>query len=322
MRVIGTLLLAVLIGAVFLVGLYFLSPEYFVKIVVAGERASAGLERHETDVDGFHIAYLDSKGTGEPLLLVHGFASDKDSWNRVARTLSKHFRIIAVDMPGFGESSAKPGATYTIPEQTERLHAFVGSIGLTRVHIGGFSMGGFIAADYAIRYPNEVGSVWLIDSAGVWTAPQSELQKRLETNQGNPLLMSSVDDFREMAKFMMSKPPYFPDRALAVLAQREIDAQALRVQQFKDVNSSPKLEGRIDGLPIPLHIVWGKKDRALDVGAVDILKKLVPGATATVMPGIGHVPILEDPDGTAADYLRFRQGVEATMPVTRTDPPA
>lgn len=320
MHIIRSLLIALGLAILFLVGLYFLAPAKLVSLALTGERSAAGLKEKTAKIEGFDIVYLDSGGTGEPLVLIHGFASDKDSWNRVARTLSKHFRIIAPDMPGFGESSGPIGAHYTIEEQSARLHEFIAKLGLTHVHIGGLSMGGFIAARYAITYPNEVGSLWLIDNAGVYTAPPSELRANIASGKGNALIVKSTDDFRAMMNLVMNKPPFIPDAALDVLAQREIAAQDLRQKEFADINQSAGLEETIGGLPIPVHILWGKKDRALSVESVDILRKLLPNATATILPHIGHVPILEDPEATSADYLKFREGVTAASPVAHGAP--
>lgn len=302
------MLFAVVFALLATAGLYLLAPERFVQLAVTAERRMAGIEHRQTDIPGFHLHYLDSAGPGQTLLLVHGFGGDKDNWTRVARHLSPHYRVIAPDLPGFGESDSPVDARYGIAEQVERLHAFVRALGLTRLHLGGNSMGGNIAAVYAARYPNEVGSLWLIASSGLSTAPPSELRKAIAETGRNPLIPATPAEFRAMLGFVMSRRPFVPEPVLAVLAARAVKAHDLRQQQFKDlVDEASALEPLIGGLPVPVHILWGEQDRVLHVGGADVLVALLPQASKTVMPGIGHLPMIEAPEAAALDYMGFRQ---------------
>ena len=88
--------------------------------------------------------------------LLHGFGASADSWNRFAKPLTKRYRVIAPDQPGWGASTRIETASYGYPAQIERLHQFLSALGLKRVHLVGHSMGGFIASAYAARYPDEV----------------------------------------------------------------------------------------------------------------------------------------------------------------------
>lgn len=309
MRVILVLLLALIVGAGGMGALYVLDPPRFLDVAVSTERWLSGMKREEVKVAGTRIAYLDNHRIGETLVLVHGFGGDKDNWVRVARALRSSYRVIALDLPGYGESDARPDAGYGIDPQVERLHAFITALGLTRAHLGGHSMGGHIVAAYAARYPNQVGSLWLVANAGVRSAPLSELRGQIASGQRNTLVPTTPGEFRELIAMSMAKPPPLPDRVVEVLATRAIRHSALRERQFAQLNdaAAPALEGVIDGLPIPTHILWGDQDRLLHVGAVEVLKRLLPQASSTVMPGIGHVPPLEAPKETAEDYLRFRR---------------
>jgi pimeloyl-ACP methyl ester carboxylesterase len=314
MKLIKILLLAAVLAVLAGGALYVIAPAKFADLAVAAERRIAGLERKQVEVDGLQIVYLDSGGTGEPLLLVHGFGGDKDNWTRLTRDLRSRYRIIAPDLPGYGESSSPMMLGYGIEDQVGRLHAFVKAIGLSRVHIGGCSMGGHIAARYTSLHPNEVGSLWLIANAGVSSAPPSELQESLKGGR-NPLIARTPEEFRGIVSFVMSKPPVIPDAVIEVLAERAVASYELRVKQFQDLVGVPsQLEEQIAGLPTPTHILWGDQDRALNVGAVPILQKLLPNSSATVLPGIGHLPMMEVPKQAAQDYLAFRDRVSAAAP--------
>lgn len=308
MRGLALLLLAVALAGAIALGAYFVAPAQFLRAAVAMERWSAGLQRAETEIAGLRIAYLDNGGAGAPLVLVHGFGGDKDNWVRVARALRKPMRVIAVDLPGYGESASPADGDYTIAAQVEHLHAFIAKLGLTRVNLGGHSMGGNIAATFAAKYPNQVTSLWLVAPSGVATAPRSELRQRIEDGGGNALIPRSAAEYRDMMGWVMAQPPPLPERLVDVMGARAVAASELRTRQFQQlVQESNELEGRVTGLPIPTHIVWGDLDRSLHVGGAEVLAALIPGATRTILPGIGHVPQLEAPEETARDFLASRE---------------
>ena len=276
----------------------------------AMERSRAGLERKEIALpDGSRIAYLEG-GTGAPLVLVHGFGADKDNFTRVARYLTPHYRVIVPDLVGFGESSHRTDVDYRYAAQAERVRAFVQALGLARIDLGGNSMGGGIAMSYAAQHPQEVASLWLIDCAGIAAAPPSELAKIIASNGTNPLMITRESDFPAFLKFVMSDPPYIPGSVMDVLARERIANQALEAQVFRQI-ATDSVDGAVKGLATPALITWGAEDRALSVGTVPVLKTLLPNAQAVVMPRVGHAPMIERPQQSAEDYVRFREQLAA-----------
>lgn len=308
MRVIKVLLLAALLAVLGVGVLYVVSPPRFAQLAVAAERWGSGLRHEQVDIPGFRVHYLDSGGTGAPLLLVHGFGGDKDNWTRVARHLRPHYRVIAVDLPGFGDSDAPMDAHYRVADQIERLHAFIQALGLSRVHLGGNSMGGNIVGTYAAKYPNEVGSLWLISPSGVSQAPPSELRKFIADTGTNPLAPGTAEDYRRMLGWVMARPPYIPAALVEVLAARAVAARPLRDRQFADlVDEANAMDRLVSSLPIPTHVVWGEQDRVLHADGVGALLANLPLSSRTLLPGIGHLPMLEAPQQVAEDYLAFRK---------------
>lgn len=309
-----TLLLILLTLIAVLMLVYWLAPERLVHLAVQAERSRASLRRHERRVGDFNWAYLDSGGSGEPLVLVHGFGADKDNWNRLARQLRGRFRIIAPDLPGYGESDAPLGARYRVQDEVERLHAFLAALGVTRAHLAGNSMGGYIAALYAATYPTNTASLWLINNAGAFSATPSELLKTLESGSENPLIPATLEQFRSLLRMVMSKPPYFPGAVLDVLGRRALVARELRLKQFVDIiEHSPHLEDVLVGLQTPTHILWGDEDRLIHVDCVAVQCRLLPQASHTILRGIGHVPMLEAPVETALDYLAFHARFQVSV---------
>ncbi|MBI5064108.1 MAG: alpha/beta hydrolase [Desulfatitalea sp.] len=305
MRIVKTVLFLILAGfSVGIAGLYLL-PEKVTAAAVGFERWFAGLERKQIDLpDGSHYVYLEG-GKGEALMLLHGFGANKDNFIRVSRFLTPHYRVIVPDHIGFGESGRPAEADYRTAAQVQRLRALARALGIDRPHLGGSSMGGHIAMIYAALYPDEVKSLWLLDPGGIWSAPPSELRKIIAETKENPLLAKDEDAFARTFDFVMSDPPFIPRPILNVMAQERIRNHQLEQRIFWEL-SADSAEKYVSGLKTPALIVWGDQDRAIHVATAEILHGMLPNSQVIIMPGIGHLPMLEQPRRSAEDYLKFR----------------
>jgi pimeloyl-ACP methyl ester carboxylesterase len=272
-------------------------------------RWEAGLATRDVRAAGHRIAYLEG-GSGEPLVLLHGFGADKDSWPPLARLLARRFHLYAPDLPGFGESTRDPAVSYGFAEQAERVEAFARAVGLDApFHLAGHSMGGGIAGIYTARYPNRVKTLWLIAPAGVSTAAPSELVKRVIAGE-NPLIVTTAEDFDALMALLFVEPPWIPPLVGPVLARsraahRDFDRKVFGDLRFRAV----ALEAELRGSTVPTFILWGDRDRVLDVSGAAILGDVMLGATVSILPGAGHVPMIEAPRAAAERYLAFQQGV-------------
>ena len=149
------LLIATLILLLVPVVIYFGFPEVLYNYSITSVRKAAGLSKKVIKVDQYSIHYLEG-GQGETILLLHGFSANKDNWSRLAEALTEKYRVVAVDLPGFGESSKIKTDSYHIARQTKRVNRIVETLGLKKFHIGGNSMGGTISGKYAVDYPDKV----------------------------------------------------------------------------------------------------------------------------------------------------------------------
>lgn len=308
-RVLKVLLLIILVAVGGVVTYVYAFPEHAAAGAVNAERERSTLVRKQITLpNGLQYVYLEG-GQGQTLLLLHGFGANKDNFTRVARFLVPYYKVVIPDHIGFGESSHLQDADYAPPAQAERLHAFTQALNLGAVHIGGSSMGGHIAATYAAKYPDEVLSLWLLNAGGAWSAPKSELSTRIEAGEGNPLLAQNEDQFAEIFSFVMAEPPFIPRPILNVFAQDRIKNYELERRIFDDIRGD-SVEERIAGLKTPTLIVFGELDRAIHPGAAEVYHKLLPNSQVIIMPGIGHLPMLENPQQTAHDYLVFNANVK------------
>lgn len=298
-----------------LAGVYLLFPQTAFDLLRGSERSAAGLKQKSIDVNGLRIAYLEG-GKGEVLVLLHGFGANKDNWTRISKYLTPHFRVVAPDLPGFGESTRDPESDYTILAQTERIRSFVRAMGVHAMHLGGSSMGGNIAGAYASRYPQDLKSLLLISPGGVASSEPSEMAYRLKEGNPNPLVAENAEDYERLLDFVFVKKPFIPRALKKVLVREAIEHQPLNRRIFKQLRSSvdmPPLEVMLKGLRVPTLIVWGAEDRVLHVTGAKILESVMANARVSVMDAVGHLPMIEKPEETAALFMAFL-GVQGPAP--------
>lgn len=279
-----------------------LLPGPMARSALALERKRAGLTLRQAS-----LPYLEGGKGGEVLLLVHGFAGDKDNFTRIAAHLVRRYRVIIPDLPGFGDARRDPGERHDMAAQVENLRAFMAELGVQRFHMGGNSMGGFISAEYAARYPQQVRSLWLLDPGGTDESLQVPAFQQYLAGGGMPLLVPEPRAFETLMATCMAKPPYFPYCMKHVLARRAVADYQLHCAIMKELVESPRLQGPIN---TPALIVWGTEDRILSPKAASATKALMPNSRLVLMEGIGHLPMLEATRRTALDFLTFQRELD------------
>ena len=135
--------------------LYFAAPAYLYNKAINGFRKGAGLTIKSVNIPDFKIVYAEG-GTGDTIIMVHGFGGSKDNWLYLAKYFTPHYRVIIPDLPCFGDSSKPQNAKYNNILQAERLNLFAKELKLTKFHLVGNSMGGNIVGNYAADYPEPV----------------------------------------------------------------------------------------------------------------------------------------------------------------------
>lgn len=278
--------------------------------IIQYERNKSDLEiKSLTLASGDKMVYAENGNVaGEPLLLIHGFGGNKDNFTRIARQL-EGYHLIIPDLLGFGASSKPMSTDYRSEAQATRLHELLQAKGLAaNIHVGGNSMGGAISVAYAAKYPKEVKSLWLVDSAGFWSAGIHEALAGA-TLENNPLLINSNEDFYKMYDFVMYKPPYLPKSVKAVFAQERIANKELHAKILEQIVTD-NVEERakvIAQYKIPTLVVWGEKDQIIKPETVKLIKEIIPQSEVIMMPEVGHVPMVEALEKTADDYKAFRE---------------
>lgn len=273
--------------------------------LLAMEQERSGLHAASTAIEGLDMPYLEG-GQGEPLMLIHGFGAEKNNFTRVARFLTPHYRVLIPDLIGFGDSAKPADADYGYAAQVERLRAFAKAMGVTKLNLGGSSMGGGIALHWAAKYPDEVQSLWLLAPAGTRAAMDSELRHHFQKTGEVLLVAKTPEDFERIGAFVMSKPGWVPHSVMRSFGERAAANHELHLKIFGQLSKEPVLEDLGVAFPMPALVVYGTEDRALNPKAGEVLKTMMPKGEVILMPGIGHLPMIEAVEQVAQDYLKFR----------------
>lgn len=288
--------------------LYVVAPATLFRQFQNALRRKGRLTRKTVTVDGVEWPYLEGGPTeGEVLVLIHGFGADKDNWSFAAPHFTQKYRLIAPDLPGFGENDLSADRDYSIKEQTHRLMRFLDALGIEKCHIGGNSMGGFIALQTALDHGHRVTTLTLLNTAGVIGANESELQKMAGDGK-SPLVVRALEDVDRLLAFVAHKPRPIPRQFKKVMYEDSKRREELLDKIFWAI-AADSLENpvndRLHEVGCPTLVIWGKHDRLIDVSAVDVLKARIADCEAVVFDHVAHVPMIEDPTAYAKAHLDF-----------------
>ncbi len=229
----------------------------------------------------------------DTVVMLHGLAANKDHWTRFAQNIPDTLDVIAVDLPGSGDSSKDLAQRYDADTQAKRLHAFFLQQGIKRCHLFGNSMGGLIAAHYAMLYPDDVLSLVLFAPAGI-DAP-------VAIKQPLPSTINTVADFDAMLSGAFVRPPVIPGVLKTYFMEQMREGAAMSQKVRADLEAYPQpLQDRVQTLKPRTLVVWGDSDRIIDPSAAPQWSRRLTSGDVVIMRDTGHAPMLERPQESAA----------------------
>ncbi len=256
-----------------------------------------GTRQELTRAGGVPVPYL-VRGRGEPVVLIHGFGADKETWMLMVRELPRTMRVIVPDLPGYGAAGEVAPERATARAQAAALRGFLDRLGIVRAHLVGNSMGGGIAQRVAADYPDRVASLVLIGSTGP-VREESEFEAALARGE-NLLVPKTVAKAERMLAMAMVRPPPLP-RAL----QRYAAAQRIALaERFAAYFAAWHAAGPADGLPdeaalaqieAPALIIHGAGDRIIAPATGEALAEHLPRSRLELLQQVGHMPQIEAP---------------------------
>ena len=290
------------ISLILLAAIYLWTPD---KPKAELEKTYSSPKNAYVSVLGVNMHYQDTgpSKNATPILFLHGFGSSLQTWDTWAQALSDDYRVISVDLPGFGLTGADPSGTYTDQRSVEVLEAFLKALQIPKVVLVGNSMGGKFAWQFAARYPNQVAKLVLISPDG-YASPGIEYGKKPDV----PAIADLYRYFFSKTFLAMNlEPAYANPKALNdALVNRYYDlmlapgvrgAILARMQQTVLQDPVPSLAS----IQVPTLLIWGEKDAFIPISNSNDYLKVMPNAKRVSLPNIGHLPQEEQPSiGLAA----------------------
>jgi pimeloyl-ACP methyl ester carboxylesterase len=266
----------------------------------------AGVTPAFLDVDGRRIRYV-RRGSGPPLVLVHGFSSSIYTWAEALPLLARQHDVIAVDLPGFGGSDIPP--RFDSRASAEFLSRVMDGLAIRRASLAGNSLGGALSAVTAGRHPERVDRLILLDSAAYNFSPEDRPPLLRLAGRLPGWLMDSFPQRRLMRLGL--KQVYFDDSKvtpekveeyLAPMARPGAQAAARRLLSEGDGFGLP---GVLKTVRAPTLVIWGAEDAWIPVSDADRFVQDIPGARKVILERCGHVPQEERPQEVAQVMLSF-----------------
>ncbi|QXD16258.1 alpha/beta hydrolase [Rhodocaloribacter litoris] len=271
------------------------------------------------EVQGYQMVYHDSGTFGPPVVLVHGLGTNLSIWREVLPRLSPEVRVLAPDLPGFGLSD-KHDVPATPSFYADVLAAWLDTLGLAQVDVVGLSMGGQVALMMALRHPDRIRRLVVAAPAGIETfTPEAAAQlKALFTADAIAAMPPALYAQNVQRNFAR----WDPERYGWLLTQREQMQQRPDFRAYAGANARA-VAGMLDEpvfeylprVPHPALVVFGEDDQLIpnrffrpSETPADVLQRALdrlPNAEGVLLPGAGHLLVLEQPEAFVAQVRRF-----------------
>lgn len=262
------------------------------------------------NLEGMRVHYRD-QGTGPALVLIHGSNSSLHTWEGWVQELSDDFRVISLDLPGHGLTGPDPISRYDWISMAKIVNQLTQKLGTDTFSIAGNSMGGAIAWNYTLLYPEKIENLILLDSAGY---PRDEGRPALIKAFGLPVIGHIMTKISSRLAVRKSIEDVYGDKSkvspeLVTLYQdlglRKGNREAAR--QRLSAIPNEVLYQKIPSIDVPTLILWGDLDRWILPKYAEKFATDIQNSQLKIYKGLGHIPMEEDPKQTARDVKIFLQ---------------
>lgn len=272
-----------------------------------------GLPQFFVDIDGIQTAFADSGVPAgvpieTPLLFVHGLAGNVAHWVEVAPAFAANRRVLAVDLPGHGETDRTPGR-YSIESYVRHVTGLLDSLGIDRAHIVGHSMGGMVSLASAIRAPDRIASAVLVNPAGMGRLPawarvggrvvirKSVLDRILPRIWKRGILANVFFEKNAHTQAFIHTVESTYDMSQAHELVKDISTLMQDLRHDLLERDYATLLGSIG---VPIGVIWGEKDRLVPAPLLREAARRLPNVQVEEIPRCGHMPNIERPERVRA----------------------
>lgn len=273
---------------------YLIAAVAILAFAASASFAQAPQEKSVT-VFGAKINYVEAGDPAKPkVILLHGLGGSIANWAMNTTAIAQNYHVFALDQVGFGKSD-KPALKYRVGTYVDFLDKFMAELKIEKASLVGNSMGGWVAAWTAIKYPNRVEKIVLADAAGIVPANFSETQIYQLNN-------STRDEIRANMKLIFATPALQNNEALVdqFMTARVTAGDGGTINSLIEsiMRREDFLNDRLGEIKKPTLIIWGKQDGLLPVADAYTFNKGITGSELLIFDQTGHVPQFEK----AADF--------------------
>ena len=252
------------------------------------------------DVNGTRL-YYEVAGTGHPLLLIHGGLVDRRLWDDQFNVFAQHYQVIRFDVRSFGDSA--PITAETPPYSLEEdLYSLLKFLGIEKTYVLGLSMGGAIAINFTLMYPEMVDALIPV-AMGLSGFEPAEEDKASEAEVDEAIRSGNVARAVELTlRFWTDGPMRTPEQVNPAFREKVRAMTTRNFERPEDENATqpralePPAISRLSEIHVPTLIIFGDQDVRDILKIADILEKEIPGAKKVVIPGTAHHLNMEKPE--------------------------
>lgn len=264
------------------------------------------------DVKGVRTRVLEAGHGPRTLILLHGISGHLEAYMRNILPHAAHFRVMAIDMLGHGFTD-KPDRDYEVMDYVEHLRDLIDVLGLDKIHLSGESLGGWVAARFAARYPERIDRLVLNTAGGMIADPK--VMERLRTLSLNAVRSPDREATRKRLEFLMLDPSIVTEDLVEArfgvyrLPGMVTAMERIMCLQDMDVRRRNMLtEEELRSISAETLVLWTTHDPTASVEVGRRLADLVPNSRFVVMENCGHWPQYEDPDTFNRIHIEFLKG--------------
>jgi len=312
LRILGIVVAIVLLVLV-LVWLKLRGPDIPYEALEA--KYTGGASRFAELPGGFRVHYEDEGNPALPLLvLLHGFGDSYTSWDGWVRELGGKFHIIRLDFPGHGLTRAPEGYRLSADKLADLVDAFAAKLGLPGFAVAGNSLGGTVAWQLALRHPERLNALVLVDAGGFAneTPPAKiPLAFRILQYRWGRALLRNIDN-RPLIDEGLKIDVYDKSVITPALVDRWAEFQRAPGHRAILMSLDPASVNRasvaaLGQIKVPTLVINGENDVLVEPASARKFAAAIPGARLITYPHVGHLPQIEIPERSAADVAAFLQ---------------
>ena len=255
-------------------------------------------------INGINLAY-DDTGSGEPVLLIHGYPLNRHMWHPQVQALSQAgYRVITPDLRGFGESDAVDGP-YTMEIFADDIAELLDFLGIGTAVVGGMSMGGYVLLNFLERYPERASAACFIvtrSSADNEAGKARRLALARDVMHLGPAVVADVFEKLLFAPRTPQERPKLVEKVRGWMLENDSRGLAgglLAMRERKDYTSL------LGAIRVPALVIGADKDLAVPAETIEVIIRGLPHAASCILAGGGHLVNLEEPKAFNDCLLEF-----------------